>query len=1464
TTGLEYEALARGMATEKDYEEVARRSLALQLRMGDMDQLGLQNPFLVNPTARYLANRAAQRVVNKEVALEASQEQIVLLKNDGILPLSGEDVSKAVLLGPQSDQVLKDFYSGSYGYFITIKDALENKLGASNVFFNRAIDTVAIKSVSNGMYLTGGTSTTVSNSGSSGNAQVAVNGTTKPTSVNDTTNRAALFEVYDYGSTNWLMRTPVNGRYVQVANGGSGNTNQNATRAMYNNTTAPAEGLLNQTTSGQNLQYSNFQKFRLIPTDDGHTAIYHLLSGNGINGGTPLAYDVDDEDINRGSYLYVTTANPARVQADVVNTNGPWQSEYNVTSRVDTVPNDGMIDNLPNNSFKFDFEPIQTVEQAANAAIAAAADPTAPIILVVGTEPHTNSREGVDLYKTGLSAQQMRLINYVTNDLSRDVIVLIKTGNPMTIDKTVQNNPRVKAILVIGATGQEEGSAIVSALFDDGYSVPATGWSPANTGIFTMNTGSGTNGPNQPFPSYPGYLPSTTNRTIPAYAPAGRLSATWYDGISQMLGASEEHPPASFVYPPFDEVTNDNMSNMNGTIPTGLLTYDIIKGERTYMYLNAKPLYAFGHGLTYTPFTYSDLAVSAVSNGKFTVSGKVTNAGTKYTSDEVVQIYSTFAGTPSRIKQPNLKLIAFDRIKKIAPGETRSFSFDVDLVDTLGVWDVETEDYIVEPGNYSIKAASASDQSGAVVTLNVTGPATPQRDLSKFTLAVNYDDYSNVGGKIDDIEIISATIEYTSNEALQFRKNGAWANYKDVVFDAAPAVLTIKSGSDRAGSLKVYALPSGANPATLSTATPVATLDVVNTRKGVSAVNLGIGPVGRAATPTAAGAAIFPGSNDGQAYKDNYIKPEYVVSTIPVSGISAGVKYDIYIVTENRGTVLEWVKFGTAPVETEKVEIYNIYSANSIREAGGELVLTCTLTPAASAQSIEWSVENESGEGAPLATIDAVGVLKATGAANGYVIVTAKSGAAVGTLRVMVTNQLTSNRVTISNAQRTVEYLMMRTGTSWSGDSISTHAGTLTMGLACRGIFAEVGYVNQDSYLTVTNASATWSISDMDGNPTSLATVTAAGVVAATGVGNGKVLVKATLINNPDIFVTRAITLTGQRGEKKDPYKMIQLKDNNFNSTGMGAATTTYASGGNEIGFYSSTTATSRAGFANVDFGSDRAADRFYIRIASTAAANVAIWIDGYSSATGGTQVGTLALPSTGSTSTYRTHTAALTNIVTGVHDLYLVFSTGATRANWFQFTGFEFDHSADLESFNFGGEKFNTTKGVYSYDVNIPTSKTSITATDFSVSSVVAEFPELVDISMTLSPTSGAVSAGAPCVASVVVTSKEYPELTRTYTINFGYMSVGNLAFVAGQSADTVASEIRFSDGATSFKLYYAVYDANGRMVSVTTKDFDAIDKHQAGTVSSQFDPPTIPGAKVKVFLWDQNFIPLVANLSK
>ena len=60
-----------------------------------------------------------------------------------------------------------------------------------------------------------------------------------------------------------------------------------------------------------------------------------------------------------------------------------------------------------------------------------------------------------------------------------------------------------------------------------------------------------------------------------------------------------------------------------------MMDYDLRHG-RTYMYLKDKPLYAFGYGLSYTTFAYSNLRVSAprlAKDGSVTVSVDVKNTG---------------------------------------------------------------------------------------------------------------------------------------------------------------------------------------------------------------------------------------------------------------------------------------------------------------------------------------------------------------------------------------------------------------------------------------------------------------------------------------------------------------------------------------------------------------------------------------------------------------------------------------------------------------------------------------------------------------------------------------------------------------------------------------------------------------------------------------------------------------------
>lgn len=322
----------------------------------------------------------------------------------------------------------------------------------------------------------------------------------------------------------------------------------------------------------------------------------------------------------------------------------------------------------------------------------------------------------------------------------------------------------------------------------------------------------------------------------------------------------------------------------------------------------------------------------------------------------------------------------------------------MDLLDKLGVWDVETGAFIVEPGTYRIKAAKSSADPGSQATLTVTaGNGTPAaaRNLNRQVLAVNFDDYSDIGGRLQDIELVSASPAYHSNTAVSFRHEGAWIVFKNVSVPAGTAALTVRTGSDRTGALNVYAVPPGTSPQNLRS--PAVSFALTDTRPVAGLpTGLGIGPI--AVTGQPYGNSPYPGSPvgqnglyaHGQPYKDAYIKPDWHSRSAPVS-VAPG-SYDIYVLTEKRGARLEWLKFGSAPDTTSQLAISQPSLLSSIRAKGGTLPLTAELTPATSMSTVTWAVSGTDGAPTSLATIDAsTGLLIATGQGNGTVRVTYKN-----------------------------------------------------------------------------------------------------------------------------------------------------------------------------------------------------------------------------------------------------------------------------------------------------------------------------------------------------------------------------------------------------------------------------------------------------------------------------------------
>ena len=134
--------------------------------------------------------------------------------------------------------------------------------------------------------------------------------------------------------------------------------------------------------------------------------------------------------------------------------------------------------------------------------------------------------------------------------------------------------------------------------------------------------------------------------------------------------------------------------------------YDITQGF-TYMYVNGKPLFPFGHGLSYTSFKYSGLKLSADkinSDGQVNIRVDITNTGQR-AGDEVGQLY--VHQVKSSVKRPAKELRGFQRVR-LQPGETKTVNFSLPG-QKLAFWDEKTHGFLVEPGAFEVLVGSSSE-----------------------------------------------------------------------------------------------------------------------------------------------------------------------------------------------------------------------------------------------------------------------------------------------------------------------------------------------------------------------------------------------------------------------------------------------------------------------------------------------------------------------------------------------------------------------------------------------------------------------------------------------------------------------------------------------------------------------------------------------------------------------------------
>ena len=133
--------------------------------------------------------------------------------------------------------------------------------------------------------------------------------------------------------------------------------------------------------------------------------------------------------------------------------------------------------------------------------------------------------------------------------------------------------------------------------------------------------------------------------------------------------------------------------------------FDISKGL-TYLYCKTPVQFAFGHGLSYTNFAYSNLVVSPDDSkpGHVTVSANITNTGKRH-GQEVAQLYLR-AKQRSTGDQPLQQLRGFEKIA-LNPGKSRTVTWQLTPRDLS--FHAADLSQVVEPGEFEVRVGGSSD-----------------------------------------------------------------------------------------------------------------------------------------------------------------------------------------------------------------------------------------------------------------------------------------------------------------------------------------------------------------------------------------------------------------------------------------------------------------------------------------------------------------------------------------------------------------------------------------------------------------------------------------------------------------------------------------------------------------------------------------------------------------------------------
>ncbi|KAH8430501.1 beta-glucosidase H [Aspergillus melleus] len=214
-------------------------------------------------------------------------------------------------------------------------------------------------------------------------------------------------------------------------------------------------------------------------------------------------------------------------------------------------------------------------------------------------------------------------------------------------------------------------------------------------------------------------IQSGTPVTMPWAKQTKALLQAWFGGNEGGNGLADvlygDVNPSAKLPLSFPVRLQDNPSYLNFRSERGRVLYgeDVYVGYRYYEKVNLPPLFPFGHGLSYTSFTRSDLSLKtspeqaqlANSGEPITATVTVTNTG-KVAGAEIVQLW--VAPPPTGVNRPVRELKGFTKVE-LQPGEKKTVEIVVEKKLATSWWDEQREKWASEKGTYEVQVTGTGE-----------------------------------------------------------------------------------------------------------------------------------------------------------------------------------------------------------------------------------------------------------------------------------------------------------------------------------------------------------------------------------------------------------------------------------------------------------------------------------------------------------------------------------------------------------------------------------------------------------------------------------------------------------------------------------------------------------------------------------------------------------------------------------